>query len=114
MVIELTVNSEEQVPQNGPAFFEGLQVVKCALKKNKKEIYSKSSSTDDEKQKQLAELRAYNRAYYHEHKVAVECQWCKRSFASQTSVNLHLMKNQKCKIKRLEDQVEKLKATHEV
>ena len=80
MVIELTVNSEDQV-------------VKCALKKNKKEIYSKSSSTDEEKQKQLAELRAYNRAYYHEHKVAVECQWCKRSFASQTSVNLHLIKN---------------------
>ena len=77
--------------------------------RNKQEIFSKDTSAE-EKQKQLDELRAYNRQWYHEHKVPVECEWCKASFSNRSSVNRRLSTNQKCRIRCLEDQVEKLKA----
>ncbi len=77
--------------------------------RNKQEILSKESVPEVVKLKQLEELRAYNRKYYHEHKVPVECQWCKKSFSNQSSITRHLAANQKCKIRCLEAQVEKLK-----
>lgn len=78
--------------------------------KNKQEILSKESLTEEEKLRQLDELRAYNRKYYHEHKAPMECPCCKKSFSNKSSVTRHLATNQKCKVKSLEDQVEKLKA----
>ena len=43
-------------------------------------------------QQKLAELRRYNRDYYHAHKKASECEHCKKSFSSVSALRRHQSK----------------------
>ena len=43
-------------------------------------------------QQKLAELRRYNREYYHAHKNASECEHCKKTFSSVSALRGHQVK----------------------
>ena len=43
-------------------------------------------------QQKLAELRRYNRDYYHAHKKASECVHCKKTFSSVSALRRHQAK----------------------
>ena len=43
-------------------------------------------------QHKLAELRRYNREYYHAHKKASECEHCKKTFSSVNALRRHQIK----------------------
>ena len=40
-------------------------------------------------QQKLTELRRYNREYYHAHKNASECEHCKKTFSSVSTLRRH-------------------------
>ena len=42
-----------------------------------------------EQQQRVAELRRYNRDYYHAHKKASECEHCKKTFSSVSALRRH-------------------------
>ena len=60
-------------------------------------------------QQRLAELRRYNREYYHAHKKASECEHCKKVFSSVSALRRHQVKNLKCKLLQATETIEKLK-----
>ena len=60
-------------------------------------------------QQKLAELRRYNREYYHGHKKASECERCKTVFSSVSALRRHQVKNLKCKLLQATETREKLK-----
>ncbi len=61
-------------------------------------------------QQKLAELRRYNREYYHAHKKPSECEHCKKIFSSVSALRRHQVKNLKCKLLQATETIEKLKA----
>ena len=58
-------------------------------------------------QQKLAELRRYNREYYHAHKKASECEHCKKVFSSVSALRRHQVKNLKCKLLQATETIEK-------
>ena len=69
-----------------------------------------SEEEEEAKQQQkLAELRRYNREYYHAHKKASECEHCKKTFSSVRALRRHQVKNLKCKLLQATETKEKLK-----
>ena len=60
-------------------------------------------------QQRLAELRRYNREYYHAHKKASECEHCKKILSSVSALRRHQVKNLKCKLLQATETIEKLK-----
>ena len=58
-------------------------------------------------QQKLAELRRYNREYYHAHKKASECEHCKKIFSSVSALRRHQVKNLKCKLLQATETIEK-------
>ena len=60
-------------------------------------------------QQKLAELRRYNREYYHAHKKASECEHCKKTFSSVSALRRHQVKNLKCKLLQATETIEKFK-----
>ena len=59
-------------------------------------------------QQRLAELRRYNREYYHAHKKASECEHCNKFFSSVSALRRHQEKNLKCKLLQATETIEKL------
>ena len=61
-------------------------------------------------QQKLAELRRYNREYYHAHKKkASECEHCKKTLSSVSALRRHQVQNLKCKLLQATETIEKLK-----
>ena len=61
-------------------------------------------------QHKLAELRRYNRDYYHAHnKKASEREHCKKTFSSVSALRRHQAKNPKCKLLQATETIEKFK-----
>ena len=60
-------------------------------------------------QQKLAELRRYNREYYHAHNKASECEHCNKVFSSVSALRRHQMKTLKCKLLQATETIEKLK-----
>ena len=58
-------------------------------------------------QQRVAELRRYNRDYYHAHKKASECERCKKTFSSVNALRRHQAKNLKCKLLQATETKEK-------
>ena len=60
-------------------------------------------------QQKLAELRRYNREYYHAHKKPSECEHCKKTFSSVSTLRRHQVKSLKCKLLQATETIEKFK-----
>ena len=58
-------------------------------------------------QHKLAELRRYNREYYHANKKASECEHCKKTFSSVSALRKHQGKNLRCKLLQATETIEK-------
>ena len=58
-------------------------------------------------QHKLAELRRYNRDYYHAHRKASECDHCKKTFSSVSALRRHQVNNLKCKLLQATETIEK-------
>ena len=58
-------------------------------------------------QHKLAELRRYNREYYHAHKKAFEREHCKKTFSSVSALRRHQVKNLRCKLVQATETIEK-------
>ena len=58
-------------------------------------------------QQRVAELRRYNRHYYHVHKKASECEHCKKTFSSVSALRRHQANNLKCKLMQATETIEK-------
>ena len=58
-------------------------------------------------QHKLAELRRYNREYYHAHKQASEREHCKKTFSSVSALRRHQVKNLKRKLLQTTETIEK-------
>ena len=61
------------------------------MENTKTEPISEEEST--KQQQKLAELRMYNRDYYHAHNKASECEHCKKTFSSVSALKRHQAKN---------------------
>ena len=59
-------------------------------------------------QHELAELRRYNREYYHAHKKTSDCEHCKKTFSSVSALRRHQVKNLRCKLLQATDTIVKL------
>ena len=60
-------------------------------------------------QQRVAELRRYNRDYYHAHNKASECEHCKKTFSSVSALRRHQGKNLKRKLLQATETIEKFK-----
>ena len=78
------------------------------MQNNTNEPLSEEEDATKQQQK-LAELRRYNREYYHAHKKASECDHCKKVFSSVSALRGHQVKNLKCKLLQATETIEKLK-----
>ena len=58
-------------------------------------------------QQKVAELRRYNRDYYHANKNASECEHCKKTFSSVSAIRRHQAKTIKCKLLQATETIEK-------
>ena len=88
-----------QVPQNEPAFSEGLRaegIVKVRLVRGK-------PVTD------VGALRKYHREYYHANKQEGECEPCKSKFSSESALARHQRSAQKCLLQRARAELEVLR-----
>ena len=59
-------------------------------------------------QHKLAELRRYNREYYHAHKKKTsDCEHCKKTFSSVSALRRHQVKNLRRKLLQATETIEK-------
>ena len=69
-----------------------------------------SEEEASQQQQRLAELRRYNREYYHAHKKASACEHCKKILSSVNALRRHqVTKKLKCKLLQATETIEKLK-----
>ena len=54
-------------------------------------------------------LRKYHREYYRANKQEVECEHCKKTYASQSAYVRHQRRNQKCSLLRAQAELELLR-----
>ncbi|MFM7988102.1 MAG: hypothetical protein ACKPKO_53190, partial [Candidatus Fonsibacter sp.] len=66
-----------------------------------------AEATAKKQQKNIEELRKYNRDYYHAHKKASECEHCKKTLSSVSALRRHQVTNLKCKPLQATETIEK-------
>ncbi len=66
-----------------------------------------NTTTEPLSEEEEAELRRYNREYYHAHKKPSECEHCKNIFSSVSALRRHQVKNLQCKLLQATETIEK-------